>query len=45
MIYGFAAYKDIGLSNFAEYITSNFPVVVLAYNNRYIGASYNSMLT
>jgi hypothetical protein len=45
MTHGFAAHKEIGLSNFAEYFTSTFPVVVLAYDNRCIGASYNSMLT
>ncbi|KAB8239290.1 alpha/beta hydrolase [Aspergillus alliaceus] len=39
MAHGFAAHKEMGLSKFAEYFTSNLPVAVLAYDNRCIGAS------
>ncbi|KAJ5111964.1 hypothetical protein N7532_000009 [Penicillium argentinense] len=39
MAHGFAAHKEMGLNNFAEYFTSNLRIACLAYDNRCIGSS------
>jgi dienelactone hydrolase len=39
MAHGFGAHKEMGLGKFAEYFSSNLPIVILAYDNRCIGAS------
>lgn len=39
MAHGFAAHKEMGLNNFAEYFTSNLRIACLAYDNRCLGTS------